>query len=244
MTAADYLPIYESIDSRGRRASLLLMACSAVAWLAVGYGIAELLVLDAFSSGQEISAERHAAHRITGWIVLSVQMLFFVATGLAFLDWLYQARINLRAFGARRLDYTRGWALGGFFVPLLQLWRPFSVVREVWKASDPDTTDPFAWKTRPVSSMVTLWWFGFVLYVALEILAFAMNLAAAGEVPKIVTARIVGAVGDVSGALSATFGYFVVLRITSFQRDKRARTRDVVSDSDAPAFSAQTVPAG
>jgi hypothetical protein len=244
VTAADYLPIYEPVDSRGSRASLLLMACSAVAWLAVGYGIAELLVLDAFSSGEEISAERHAAHRITGWFVLSVQLLFFVVTGLAFLDWLYQARINLRAFGARRLDFTRGWALGGFFVPLLQLWRPFSVVREVWKASNPATTDPFAWKTGSVSPMVTLWWFGFVLYVALEILAFSMNLAAAGEVPRIVTARIVGALGDTCGALSATFGYFVVLRITSFQRDKRAQTRDLVPDRDTPAFSVQPVPAG
>jgi hypothetical protein len=243
VTAADYLPIYEPVDSRGTRASLLLMACGALAWLAVGYGIAELLVLDAFSSGEDISAERHAAHRITGWIVLSVQLLLFSVTGLAFLDWLYQARINLRAFGARRLDYTRGWALGGFFVPLLQLWRPFAVMCEVWKASDPGSTDPFAWKTGRVSPMVAFWWVGFVLYVALEILAFSMNLAAAGEAPRIVAARIVGVVGDTSGALSATFGYFVVLRITSFQRDKRALTRDLVPSGDAPAIGGEMVPA-
>jgi hypothetical protein len=71
-----------------------------------------------------------------------------------------------------------------------------------------------------------------------------MNMAAAGEVPKIVTAHIVGALGDTSGALSATFGYFVVLRITGFQRDKRALTRDLVASPGAPAIAGEMVPAG
>lgn len=239
MSAADYLPIYEPVDARATRAELLLMACTAIAWLAVGYGVAELLVLDAFSAGEPISAERHAAHRITGWIVLAVQGLLFTGTGVAFLDWLYQARINLRALGVRRLDYTRGWALGGFFVPILNLWRPLSVVREVWKASNPSTTDPFAWKTGKVSPMVSLWWVGFVLYVLMEILSFAMNLAAVGEVPRLVASRIVGAVGDTCGAVSATFGYFIVLQITSFQREKRAATRDrLPTQDDAPGLGA------
>lgn len=244
MTAADYLPVYEPVDARAVRASLLMMACGAVAWFAVGYGLAEIQLLDAFASGELITSERSLAHRITGWLVLSVQLALFTATGLTFLDWLYQARINLRSFGARRLDFTRGWALAAFFVPLLQLWRPYAVVREVWKASDPATTDPLAWRSGRVSPLVILWWFGFVLFVALEILSFAMIPAAAGEVPRLEVAHGVGALGNVFGALSATFGYFVIVRITAFQRAKHERTRHLVPGEVGPDMDVAGVPAG
>lgn len=244
MTYADYLPRFDPVDPRARRAGLALMAASLVAWLAVGFDIADLRLLGRQRAGEEIGTALATAHLITGALVFLLQLGVLIGAAVAFLDWLYQSRINLRAMGVRRLDYTRGWALGAFAVPLLNLIRPYQVVREVWKASDPITIDPFGWKRNRVSPILPLWWLTFLGYVLLELLAVGLSIAAAREIPKLEIARAVGTGADVAAAVSASLAYFVVMRITDAQRRKRARTGDLVPEQEADAGPVAVVSGG
>jgi hypothetical protein len=59
------------------------------------------------------------------------------------------------------LKYSPGWAVGWFFVPIFLLWKPYQVIMEIWKASDPttDINDSTAWQKSPASSLVSSWWF-------------------------------------------------------------------------------------
>jgi hypothetical protein len=71
-------------------------------------------------------------------IMLLVGFIAFIVSAVTFLVWFDKARCNLPALGAEHLKYKRGWAVGGFFVPFLNLVRPFQVMCEVWHASDPE----------------------------------------------------------------------------------------------------------
>ena len=79
--------------------------------------------------------------------------------------WIHRAHRNLPSLGVSGLRYSPGWAVGGFFVPILNLFRPFQVTTEIWKASDPipDVNDSLAWQSAPTSPLVIFWWVLFLL---------------------------------------------------------------------------------
>ncbi len=51
-------------------------------------------------------------------------------TGMLFITWLYQAHRSDRVEPAY-LERSSGWAIGGWFVPVLNLWRPYQMVTDI-----------------------------------------------------------------------------------------------------------------
>lgn len=95
---------------------------------------------------------------------------FFVAAGVVFLIWFYRVCDNLTILRAEG-EFSPGWAVGYWFIPFLNLVRPFQVTREIWKASDPAYAhDPDGWKAAPSTPLIGLWWF---CYLAGNLLAYA-----------------------------------------------------------------------
>ena len=87
-------------------------------------------------------------------------LLFSLITVVFFLIWIHRTHRNLPSLGASGLEYSPAWAVSGFFVPLVNLFLPFRVVKEIWKASDPtvDISDGLAWKSASTSPLITYWW--------------------------------------------------------------------------------------
>ena len=92
-------------------------------------------------------------------------LILFIITAILFCMWIHRAHRNLPSLGVSGLRYSPGWAVGGFFVPILNLFRPFQVTTEIWKASDPipDVNDSLAWQSAPTSPLVIFWWVLFLL---------------------------------------------------------------------------------
>ena len=155
-----------------------MIVSSAAAWVAVGFDIAEIRLLTRQEMGLATAGEK-AAHSVIGEVVFQIQMTLLAATAIAFMTWLYRCRANLRAFGTRHLRYSRNWAVFGFLIPVVNLVRPYQVVREVWQASDPDTTDPLDWKTVKPPRLLRAWWATFVAFLVFKMLAWWMMWSAA-----------------------------------------------------------------
>jgi hypothetical protein len=147
---------------------ILLMAALVLAVVGVVSGLLELrLISRAVVEGiTQTEAEANDARQ---QLVAGVQLLVWLVTAVAFLVWFYRMHKNLPALGARDLEYGHGWAIGGFFFPILNLVRPMQVMREVWHGSDPEglardmnRSGPrfrVGWLTPP---MVGWWWFFFL----------------------------------------------------------------------------------
>lgn len=71
-------------------------------------------------------------------LVALVQIPVYIFTIVFFLIWLYRANKNLTPLGASYTEFSPGWAVGWWFIPFANLVKPFQVVREVWRESDPD----------------------------------------------------------------------------------------------------------
>jgi hypothetical protein len=214
------VPPFLPADATARWLGMLLMATGLVAWIAVGFDVADIRLLGREAAGEAISTGEKQAYGITGGVLFAAQLALLTATSGLFLLWMYESRSNLRSLGVRKLDYTTAWAVGGWLVPGLNLARPYQVMREIWKASDPASMDRFEWKAAPTPSLLPLWWCAFLVFAGLESTAAAMTLSANEELAKFQVARGVSIFADASAAISASLAYFVVTKITEAQREK------------------------
>ncbi|MFB6437203.1 DUF4328 domain-containing protein [Streptomyces sp. NPDC056411] len=79
-----------------------------------------------------------------------------IAAGVPFLVWLWRARINAELMsGAAAHRRARGWVVGGWTAPVVNLWIPYQVVRDIWRASAPQRSVPV--------TLVNAWWALFVV---------------------------------------------------------------------------------
>jgi len=212
------------VSTRGtlRWLSPLVIVSSAAAWIAVGFDIAEIRLLTRQEMGIATAGEK-AAHVFIGQVVLHIQMTLLAATAIAFITWLYRCRANLRAFGTRHLRYPRNWAVFGFLIPVVNLVRPYQVVREVWKASDPSAIDPLDWMTVKPPLLLRAWWGTFVSFLVFKILAWWMMWSSTYDLTRLQIADGVLLLADLLAAASVTLVYFVIDHITDAQQAKWER---------------------
>jgi hypothetical protein len=70
---------------------------------------------------------------------------------ILFVIWFRRARINAERHGYP-LRRARGWAFWGWIVPIVDLWFPFQIMGDIWRAGLP------AWQRRKTAWLPALWW--------------------------------------------------------------------------------------
>jgi hypothetical protein len=151
--------VYRSPRGVGRAlARLLGMAAVLDIAAAVGF-FARLRRLDAAAGdpGQPDTGAPVTELEALVSVALTAVLLAIVPV---FIVWFHRLYTNLPALGAAELRFGRGWAIGAWFVPLLNLWRPKQIANDIWRASDPqaDIGAGPQWQQRPVAGVVHLWW--------------------------------------------------------------------------------------
>lgn len=84
-------------------------------------------------------------------------VVIFISTVIIHCVWTNRMNKNARALGAQGMEYTPGWAVGWFFVPIANLYKPFSVASEIYRASAPGP-DGMHWKDEPTPGILNFWW--------------------------------------------------------------------------------------
>jgi hypothetical protein len=211
------------IAGRGN-AVLALLALGALAdAVAVYTGFAQRSLILRVLEGAEVTAEEADAndrlYGTVGW----VQSGIFLITAVAWFLWIHRASSNQRPLGARHVKYSPGWAVGGWFVPVLNLWRPYQVTAEIWRHSAVAARTR-AGETRvraPSSTLVGIWWGAWLLDNFLARLA-TRGLWDASEATDYLDLTHAMLVSDAFAILSAATAFAVVLRITTWQREAGA----------------------
>jgi hypothetical protein len=102
-------------------------------------------------------AEANASdHGLNSSVVLQLAMTVIALVFV--IVWAYQARANAEAYTTSPFRRSKGWAIGAWICPVVNLWFPFQVVKDIWGASDSDRPDSAWVKAWPVSAIVPLWW--------------------------------------------------------------------------------------
>src|SRR5260370_20338084 len=62
-------------------------------------------------------------------------LLALIASATLWLCWLHRAYSNLKLLGTRETRFTTGWAVGYWFLPVFNLFRPYQIVSDLWMRS-------------------------------------------------------------------------------------------------------------
>ncbi len=110
-------------------------------------------------------------------ILALVHLVIRLIVALTFIGWLFRAYRNVPALGSGDTRYAPGWAILAFFVPILNLFRPYQILCEAWEAGEPyvegDETERVDRRQRPA---LLGWWALWLVAGALSQLTFRMVL--------------------------------------------------------------------
>lgn len=178
------VPPFASGHSRTQWVSISLALVVVLDIMAVISDYMQVQLVERAISGQTITMAEALANDSRQADIGTWQLVLFIITAILFLRWIYRAHRNLPSLGASGLKYSPGWAVGGFFIPIWNLFRPFQVTTEIWKASEPtsDTSDELAWQNAPTSPLIASWWIlwlvsGFVGNILLQVSLSAETLS-------------------------------------------------------------------
>ena len=149
--------------------------------------------------------------------------------GIVFLIWFHRAYANLEPLGAGRLTYSAGWAVGCWFVPILNLFRPVQIAQTIWRNSDPDavTKEDIRLAASANSALIGGWW---AMWLISNVLSrISASMAGAVKSPESLKAATVASmIAEWATTLAALLALAVVMGINDRQTERaealRART--------------------
>ena len=90
-------------------------------------------------------------HYFTDFQLDNAADITIIGLSILFVVWFYRARINAERHGYPQRR-ARGWAFWGWIVPIVNLWFPFQIMGDIWRAGLPaELRGETAW-------LPALWW--------------------------------------------------------------------------------------
>jgi hypothetical protein len=178
-------------------------------------------------SGVNINATEAQGMAIADLSLRLLHLVVRVALFWTFLLWFRRAYRNLPALGADDLSASATEAVLSFFVPVVNLFRPYQLTKEIWRGSDLSALDPEQ-KVVFSSALVGYWWTFLWISVVLRIIAWFANRYTGQAGNTLVAGEAIVAIWFSIGAtlmqmIAALLGLHVVKTITTNQEEKWKR---------------------
>jgi hypothetical protein len=147
-----------------------------------------------------------------------ISALALLAAAAVFIIWLWRVRWNAEMFCRGQHRFTRGWVLGCWLVPVVNLWYPKQVVDDIVAASDP-RTDPhtLSLKEIPGTQLVWAWWITWVIGLVTGNIVQRGVLAGASQLGDLRTNVILSSVSALFTTGAAVLAVILIQRIDELQ---------------------------
>lgn len=206
---------FRPVASRGSQAvfTLKLFLLAALvslvgdAWLI--YEADEALVASLGKSPAEVEPRAVELLGVVGFFAWTVS---FVIAAVCFLRWKHRAYANLPALGSPAPRYSPGWTVGSYFVPILNLFRPYRAMKDVHNGTlgQPLTTGVPA---------ITRWWVLWLITWPLLMLGDS-GTAVAADVADLRDAAACGVASQIGCLLFTLTLLPIVISVTEAQTNK------------------------
>ncbi|MDI6051054.1 DUF4328 domain-containing protein [Flavobacterium sp. XS2P24] len=125
----------ENLKPNGQRAKIAIM----LLWTVLTVEIISLLsdylqydLLQTVANGGQITTEAATDNDLRQKIIGLIYLTVYVISGITFIRWFRRAYYNLH-IKAESLSFTEGWAASCWFVPIISLYRPNQIMKELYQ---------------------------------------------------------------------------------------------------------------
>ena len=165
-----------------------------------------------------LSRAQSADNRVHDIAVTAIGL--YILTGVLFLAWFRHAYKNVARLGVAGMRWSARWAVGAWFVPVLNLIRPKAIMNDIWRGSDPDLRvgSTLSWDNPPW--LYQVWWGIWILSWIADRLTYT-NFRSAQTLSALSRATLELTASDALDVVGAVVAIAVVYSLTTRQR-KRA----------------------
>ena len=226
-------PRFEPLAGRAAAATAVFGLLLVLDVIAVGSSLLEVQLLDRLAAGENVPDAQLESNDTRQGVIGIAQFGLFVACAVTFIRWLHRAYKNVDAISPPHRRYDTGWAIGSWFVPILNLFRPVQIVTDVWKSGQP----PYA----RVPFWLGLWWAGWLVSNVLGRIAFG-SLDADATLPELRQDSINYAISD-GFDIPVLLLAILVIRVTTKRQESRAEAVAAERANPAPPQAPEAPPA-
>jgi hypothetical protein len=202
----------------GSAASVLIGVVTLMSWATAWSDWHSYQVLEAYQNGPLQDADKLDRADLISGLLGTVAALALLASASVFISWLWRVRWNAELFcrGTHRL--SRGWVIGSWVCPVLNLWYPKWIVDDVIAASDPRTPPHLSTlRDIPRTRLSSAWWSAWVVGLVLGNIAQRSVLDGAAEVDELLTNAVLSTISAAGTTAAAVLAILIVRRVNDLQ---------------------------
>lgn len=177
--------------------------------------IAEISLLQKVERGEFISLADAESNDNRQAAIGIIYLFGYIATIIVFLLWIHRVSGNLKALGVEHQRFSPCWAVGWWFIPIMSLFRPYQVMKEIWVQSYPYKA------YDPVSPLLGPWWAMFLVSGWVGNISFRAFVRG-DTVGDFIVADWIAVASDIGTLVAGILIATLIFQITSNQKKKYA----------------------
>jgi len=193
-------------------------------WIILGLEIVAFIssyfqydLLNTILNGGEISMEEADANDTREQIIAIIHLIAHIVSGVVFIKWFRRAYYNLHQV-VKYLSYSEESAASAWFMPIIGLYRPYQIMKELYSETKKLLTqhklDKFARGLS--SSLLGLWWTLWIISAILGQVVFRYTVSAE-VVDEMITATTMSMVSNIIGIPLAIIAVKVIQSYSSIE---------------------------
>lgn len=183
-------------QSRAKNAMMLIWIVLVLEIASLASGYLQYVFIKSAANGSEISMEAANANDTREQIIGFVSLIAFVISMVTFIQWFRRAYFNLH----QKVDYlanSEGWAAGCWFVPILNLFKPYQIMKELYvETKSILAKNGIAIQSTLSTNSLGLWWTLWILNGILGNIVFRLSLRAE-SIDAFITSTLSGMIYNV-----------------------------------------------
>jgi hypothetical protein len=150
-------------------------------------------LLQTVANGGTVTSGEAVFNDIRQQIIGVVYGITYLVSGIVFIQWFRRAYFNLHLRSSHLL-YTDGWAAGSWFVPFLNLFRPFQIMKELYVETARIFTKKGLSEEASSTKFLGWWWALWLINNLVAQYEFRTNLKAeiAADLSNVTFAGMIG----------------------------------------------------
>lgn len=178
------------------RARNLIIIFSIIFILNIITIISDLMQYSMLNSLEGFSMEEAELNDLRQSIIGITMFSVYVCCYVLFILWFRRAYYNLHQV-VKHLEHSEGWAAGAWFVPFINFFRPYQIMRELYVESEKYISKINPDYTKKLNvTFVGLWWTLWIIASFLERIGMRLNLKAE-TLDEIINATTINLINEI-----------------------------------------------